>query len=100
MKIHTPTERLTADKATTSTTARSGKDAGTAAAPQGDSISLSPLSAQLQALEATLSTGSEFDRTKVEAIKQAIREGKLAVNADVIADRMLAHAMAVVGQGK
>jgi flagellar biosynthesis anti-sigma factor FlgM len=54
----------------------------------------------LQALEANLATGSEFDRTKVEAIKQAIREGRLAVNSEVIADRMLVHAMALLGKDK
>ena len=69
-----------------------------AGSPQADTIQLSALSAQLHALEATLSTGAEFDRNKVEAIKQAIRDGTLTVNPEVVADRMLAGTLALLGK--
>ena len=64
--------------------------AGGAAAPStgGDAVKLSPLSTQLQALASSLS-GPEFDRAKVDQIKEAIRDGKLVIRTDVIADRML-----------
>ena len=100
MKINGSIQSLTTDK-TTSTAANDRKaSAGGAAAQKGDSISLSPLSAQLQALEANLATTSEFDRGKVEEIKQAIRDGRLQVNPEVIADRMLSHAMSLLGKDK
>ena len=53
-----------------------------------DAVKLSPLAARLQELASNLS-GPEFDRAKVDEIKQAIREGKLAIKTDVIADRMI-----------
>lgn len=67
---------------------------GTAAA-KGDTIHLSALSSQLQALDAS-AQGAEFDRAKVESIKDAIREGRLTVNPDVVADKMLAAALAMM----
>ncbi|MEP7205993.1 MAG: flagellar biosynthesis anti-sigma factor FlgM [Casimicrobiaceae bacterium] len=62
---------------------------------KGDTIHLSALSSQLQALDAS-AQGAEFDRAKVEAIKDAIREGRLTVNPDVVADKMLAAALAMM----
>lgn len=76
-----------------------GTSSASAGGAQADTIQLSALSAQLQALEATLSTGPEFDRSKVEAIKQAIRDGTLTVNPEVIADKMLASTLALLGKG-
>jgi negative regulator of flagellin synthesis FlgM len=63
-----------------------------------DSVQLSELSTQLHAIESSLS-GPEFDRTKVEDIKQAIRDGSLSVNADVVADKMLTSARELLSQG-
>ena len=69
-----------------------GSAAGTktpAPAPEGATIRLSGQSAQIQGLASSLAASGEFDSAKVDAIKQAIRDGKLQVNADVIADKML-----------
>ncbi|MFO1282266.1 MAG: flagellar biosynthesis anti-sigma factor FlgM [Burkholderiales bacterium] len=41
-----------------------------------------------------------FDRAKVEAIKAAIRDGTLSVDSGVVADRMLAQALALLSKGK
>jgi negative regulator of flagellin synthesis FlgM len=71
------------------------KAAGKGAA-EADSIQLSALSAQLHALGTSDASGVEFDRAKVEAIKEAIREGRLTVDPEVVADRMLAMAMALM----
>ena len=60
-------------------------------------MGLSALSAH-HALEPRLSSRGEFDCTKVEAVKEAIREGRLRVNADVVADKMLASALAIIGK--
>lgn len=57
----------------------------------GASVHLSELSAQL----ASGVQGSDFERAKVESIKQAIADGKLQVNADAVADRLIANALAL-----
>ena len=101
MKINPSLPGLDQGKATTGTNGdrgASGPSATGSGPAQGDTIHISALSAQLQALEATLSTGGEFDRTKVDAIKEAIRDGRLTVNADVVADKMLASTLAMLGK--
>jgi negative regulator of flagellin synthesis FlgM len=68
------------------------KPASTGAQPvAGASVRLSDLSAQLTSSVG----GGDFDHAKVEAIKQAIAEGKLAVNADAVADKLIANALAL-----
>jgi negative regulator of flagellin synthesis FlgM len=65
-----------------------------AAGPQagvGATVQLSELSAQLVSSTA----GPDFDHARVEAIKQAIADGKLSVNADVVADKLIANALAL-----
>jgi len=54
------------------------------------SIPVNRQSIELQALVASLPTGTPFDTVKIAQIKTAIREGRLAVSAGAIADRMLA----------
>jgi flagellar biosynthesis anti-sigma factor FlgM len=61
---------------------------------------LSELSSHLHALESSLAADSAFDPVKVEAIKQAIRDGTLSVNAEVIGDRMLAGLRDLFGKGR
>jgi len=82
----------------------SGKDAkvaggakAAAVAPKSgaDRVELSPLSAQIAALESSLSAEPVFDRARVEAIKQAIVDGRLNVDAEVVADKMIASALAM-----
>lgn len=53
-----------------------------------DTVELSPLVSQLTASGAE----GEFDAKKVEAIKAAIRDGKFQINAEVVADKLIAHA--------
>ena len=84
--------------------AKAPADAGTAkAAPAnpttgGDRVDLSPLSTQIAALESSLAAEPGFDRARVEAIKQAIVDGRLTVNAEVVADKMIASALAMLGR--
>lgn len=47
------------------------------------------LSSQLQDIEKNLSNGEVFDSARVEEIKQAISEGRFAVNTEKVADRLL-----------
>jgi negative regulator of flagellin synthesis FlgM len=56
----------------------------------GASVQLSALSTQLAALESSLAAGAAFDAGKVQEIKEAIRSGSLSVNAQVVAEKMLA----------
>lgn len=65
---------------------------GTAGAAE-DKATLSAAGAQISAL-----TGStDFDQAKVDAIRQAIREGRFSVNAEAIADRLIYEASALLG---
>ena len=52
-------------------------------------VQLSPLAAQLKAIEGQLAGSEVFDAGKVAEIKQAIAEGRFQINPDVIAERLL-----------
>ena len=55
-----------------------------------DAVSLTPLSSQLQALDNAVRSAPVVDGDRVEAIKQAIREGHFSVNPEKIADQLIA----------
>lgn len=73
-----------------------GSDASgkTARPASGDAVSLSSAAASMSGLDAG---AGDFDANKVEAIRQAIREGRFTVNAEAIADRLIAEATALLG---
>lgn len=56
----------------------------------GDTISVSDLASKLQTLESRLGDVSVVDSARVDAIKQAISEGRFSVNSEVVADRLIA----------
>ncbi len=58
-----------------------------------DQVDLSAAGAQI----GTLGSTSDFDSAKVDAIRQAIRDGKFSVNAGAIADRLIADATSLLG---
>lgn len=62
---------------------------GAVAVNQGATVTLSPLSSQLQALQAQISTSSAFDTKKVDAIKLAIADGQFQVNSEKIASELI-----------
>ena len=68
----------------------------TSATGGSDRVDLSPLSTQIAALESRLAAEPGFDRARVDAIKQAIVDGRLTVNAEVVADKMIASALAIL----
>ncbi len=92
MKIDNSSKPVSQTKATQAT----GKKAGAGAAKRPassasqDKVDISSLSAQLQALENSLQQVEVVDSQRVEAIKQAISEGRFKVNPDAIADRLIA----------
>ncbi len=67
---------------------KSGKT-GSARPEPGVSVELSSLSSRLQVLDTQASGGEVVDAARVSEIKQAISEGRLKVNPDVVADRLL-----------
>ena len=61
-------------------------------APERDTVSLSSTSSQLRSLEARVNESSGLDTTRVESVKKAINEGSFNIDANRIADRLLAVA--------
>ena len=57
---------------------------------EGDSVKLSGLPTELAGMSAQIAAEPHFDAAKVEAIKAAIREGRLTIDAGAIADKLLA----------
>ncbi|MES3009264.1 MAG: flagellar biosynthesis anti-sigma factor FlgM [Pseudomonadota bacterium] len=92
MKIGLPPEISTA----TPDAAARGKPATKAtagAATQGvDRVDLSAAGARIGAPNTTV----DFDSAKVEAIKEAIKQGRFNVNPEVISDRLIAEASALL----
>lgn len=54
-----------------------------------ESVTLSPLSSQLQSLEAKVASTQVFDAAKVEAIKSAITGGQFSVDSGKVADGLI-----------
>jgi negative regulator of flagellin synthesis FlgM len=68
--------------------ARTAADAKPAVAPEASAkVELSPAASML----ASQGSSADFDAEKVARIAQAIRDGKFEVNAEAIADKLIAH---------
>lgn len=99
MKINLPTEKPglpstsaapASAKNAPATSAKAGPSASQSAQAAGVAVTVSPLA---RALETNKSDRlPEVDSKKVEAVRVAIAEGTYAVNAEVIADKLLANA--------
>lgn len=55
-------------------------------------VKLSPLSEKLKALSKDYAASSAFDEKRVEALKTAIASGTFKVNAEAVADKLIAEA--------
>jgi negative regulator of flagellin synthesis FlgM len=77
---------------------KSNGSAATGKASSGEKLSISELSTRLNDLEAQLSGSKEFDPAKVDAIKQAIRDGHFKINSEVVADRLIESAKLMLGK--
>jgi negative regulator of flagellin synthesis FlgM len=64
----------------------------------GEKLSISDLSTRLNDLESRLSLSKEFDPAKVDAIKQAIRDGQFKVSSEVVADRLVESVKQMLGK--
>ncbi len=54
-----------------------------------ENVTLSPMSAQLQSLEAKIAADNVFDAEKVAAIKLAIASGQFKVDSEKVADGLI-----------
>lgn len=68
-------------------TTAGARDATEATAQARTTVELSPAAAALS----VKGDNGDFDAEKVERIAQAIRDGQFKVNADAIADKLIAH---------
>jgi negative regulator of flagellin synthesis FlgM len=67
---------------------------GGASAPASAQVELSPTAAAL----AGGAVDAGFDQAKVERIAQAIRDGSYRINAEAIADKLIANAQDLLGK--
>lgn len=87
------------DKRVTPTTtakvsATKGKGAGKTATPAaggGDTLALTESSTRIRTLESQLASVDVTDVGKVESVKAALANGTFAVDAEVVADRLIDH---------
>jgi len=101
MKIPPTTPGVQGGKSSTTVDAGRAKTSGsTYAAPASasDSVKLSSLSTHLQSIGSSVS-GPEFDRAKVDKIKQAIADGSLSIDSSVVADKLLASVHEILSKG-
>ena len=82
--------KLAADKGKAPTNASSASSA--AASP----VKLSPLSEKLKALSKDYAASNAFDEKKVEELKNAIAKGTFKVNAEAVADKLIAEAQQLI----
>lgn len=67
-----------------------GTQAPAAPSPARDTVEINSVAAQLVQLERMLGDVGIVDSARVEAIKQAIAEGRFRVDSEVVADKLLA----------
>lgn len=65
--------------------------AGSSEAARGSAtVNINPVASQLQALEGRLAQEPAVDAARVAEIREAIREGRFAINPEAIADKLVA----------
>ena len=86
------------------TVASNGKTAGgkapEATKQSGEKIQISELSRQMHAFESSVAAAPGFDTKRVDEIKQAISEGRFTVNADAVADKLVASVQELLARQK
>ena len=65
----------------------------------GASVQLSPLSAQMQAIESGMAGTPVVNNARVAEIRQAIADGRFKVNPNVVADHLLQTARELMKSG-
>ena len=88
MKID-PSAKITPPTLATDERARTGKRSDSSDAKPRSEVQISPLSAQLKEIEASLETEQTVNTARVAEVKAAIAEGRFEVNAEKVADRLI-----------
>jgi negative regulator of flagellin synthesis FlgM len=86
-------KRITSTTAAKTTATQGKGKASTAQTPakSGDTLTLTPSGAQIQAMEAELAKVEIADSKKIATVKDALAKGTFTVNAEVVADRLIDH---------
>ncbi len=71
-----------------------------APAAKSGNVTLSPMSSQLQSLEAKIATDNVFDAQRVDSIKAAISNGTFKIDASKVADGLINTAKDLVSANK
>lgn len=80
--------------ATTRVSSTKGKATGKSAGPGasgGDSLTLTDSSTRIRALESQIASVDITDTGRIESVKAALADGSFAVDAEVVADRLIDH---------
>jgi negative regulator of flagellin synthesis FlgM len=67
---------------------------------EADSVELSPLSARLQRLAQGIAGAEGMDTAKVAALKAAIAEGRLRIDPEAIADKLIEEARELLARSR
>jgi negative regulator of flagellin synthesis FlgM len=97
MKITNTSEPLRPDRVSAPNDSRVSTARGTEQVAETERVQLSDLGSKLSQLE-TQFCGSDFDVKKVEEIRAAIAEGRFKVNAEAVADKLLASVSELLGK--
>jgi negative regulator of flagellin synthesis FlgM len=97
MKISPATEAARTERIVAPSDARTSSARGAEPVAETERVQLSNLGARLAQLEAQFGT-ADFDAQKVEEIRAAIAEGRFKVNAEAIADKLLASVSELLGR--
>jgi len=104
MKIGNPTDKTAGPAPVGSARTQPGENAKVSEAGVSKTGTTDPSAkVELSNTAATLLSGganSEFDADKVARIAQAISDGKFEINAEKIADRLIANAHEVLGKAQ
>lgn len=75
-----------------------GQKASTTVAAASDKVELSSLSSSLQKAEAAMADTPAIDQKKVDEIRQAISDGRFKVDANRVADGLIASVREMLGR--
>lgn len=96
MKISNTSEPLRPDRVLPQSNDARASSAKSGETVQTEKVQLSDLASKMAQLESRF--GGEFDAKKVEEVRSAIAEGRFKVNAEAVADRLLASVGELLGK--